>query len=380
MSTVNTRVSMPVWLVTLSAVLVVLGIIGVGSGIASGVGSQVVSASPVLYDEQVVLDLFERVNPAVVEIEVVQSRTSGSRFSVPVSGQGSGFLVDTEGHILTNYHVVQNAASIRVILSDGRTLEAQVAGTSPADDVALLKVDSGAVDGIVPLPLGDSSAVRPGQMAIALGSPFGLDNTITVGVVSGVERSRTGILQRPITGMIQTDASINPGNSGGPLLDSLGEVMGINTSIETSANGATGIGFAVPINTAKGLITQFLESDGVTETVTRPWLGISGTAMSANLADFLGVGTSQGVYVVAVTLDSPAQEAGLIEGGPEVDGVPRPVGDIIIAVDGNSVRSVENLIDYFNTIRPGDSVSLTIVRAGQVLDVTVVLGEWPGSL
>lgn len=378
MSNVNTRVSMPVWLVTLSAVLVVMGIIGVGSGIASGVGSQAVSASPVLYDEQVVVELFERVDPAVVQIEVVQATSGRTRFSVPVSGQGSGFLVDTEGHILTNYHVVQNAASIRVTLSDGSTLEARVAGASPADDVALLKVDSGAVDGIVPLLLGDSSAVRPGQMAIALGSPFGLDNTITVGVVSGVERSRTGILLRPITGMIQTDASINPGNSGGPLLDSLGEVMGINTSIETSANGATGIGFAVPINTAKELITQFLESEN--ETVTRPWLGISGTAMSANLAGFLGVGTSQGVYVVEVKPDSPAQEAGLIGGGPEVDGVPSPVGDIIIAVDGRAAGSVEELVSYFNTLQPGDSVSLTIVRAGQVLDVTVVLGEWPGSI
>jgi serine protease DegS len=177
--------------------------------------------------------------------------------------------------------------------------------------------------------------------------------------------------------MIQTDASINPGNSGGPLLNSLGEVVGINTSIETSPNGVTGIGFAVPINTAKLLITRFLGVEG--ETLKRPWLGISGTALSATIADSLGLGTSAGVYVLAVMPDSPAQATGLIEGGIEVDGSPSSAGDIITAVDGHGVRSVEELVNYFNTLQPGDSVSLTIVRAGQTLQVTVLLGEWPAS-
>ena len=375
MSRVNARVSLPVWLVALSVLLVVLGILGTTSGVASDVRSQLVSASPALFDEQVVISIFEAADPAVVEIEVTLPRFSRFRFSIPQGGQGSGFLIDTEGHILTNYHVVQDATRIRVTLANGRTLDAQVTGTSPADDIALLKVDSEAVAGIVPLLLGDSSSVKPGQMAIALGSPFGLESTITVGVVSGVERSRTGILRRPILGMIQTDASINPGNSGGPLLNSLGEVMGINTAIETSQNGVTGIGFAVPINTAKLLITKFLEIES--ETLKRPWLGISGIALSASLADFLNVGTSRGVYVVAVTLDSPAQEAGLIEGGLEVDEIPSPGGDIITAVDGKVVRSVEELISYFNTLQPGDSVSLTIIRSGQTLQVNVLLGERP---
>jgi S1-C subfamily serine protease len=338
--------------------------------------SQLASAVPSLYDEQVVVDIFEGADPAVVEIEVTLPRYNRFRFSIPQGGQGSGFLVDTEGHILTNYHVIQDATRIRVTLASGRTLDARVAGTSPADDIALLKVDSGAVAGIAPLLLGDSGSVRPGQMAIALGSPFGLEGTITVGVVSGVERTRTGILKL-ITGMIQTDASINPGNSGGPLLNSLGEVVGINTSIETSPNGVTGIGFAVPINTAKLLITRFLGVEG--ETLKRPWLGISGTALSATIADSLGLGTSAGVYVLAVMPDSPAQEAGLIEGGFEVDGSPSSAGDIITAVDGHGVRSVEELVNYFNTLQPGDSVSLTIVRAGQTLQVTVLLGEWPAS-
>ena len=212
-------------------------------------------------------------------------------------------------------------------------------------------------------------------MAIAMGSPFGLESTITVGVVSGVQRSRTGILNRPITGMIQTDASINPGNSGGPLLNSLGEVMGINTAIQTSADGATGIGFAVPINTAKDLLTQFLEN----VEVKRPWLGIRGMVLSPDLADSLDVDISRGVYVVAVTQDSPAQAVGLKGGSTGVDGSLSTAGDIITAVDGQVVTSIEGIVSYLNTLQPGDMVVLTIARAGQILQVTVVLGEWPDS-
>ena len=377
MDKANSRVSLPVWLVTLGALLVFLGILSAASGVASGIFPNVASASPALYDEQAVVAIFEDADPAVVEIEVTQSSLSRFRFAIPQSGQGSGFLVDTEGHILTNYHVVQDAARIRVKLADGRTLDAQVAGTSPADDIALLRVDSQAVAGIVPLPLGDSGSVKPGQMAIAMGSPFGLENTITVGVVSGVQRSRTGILNRPITGLIQTDAAINPGNSGGPLLNSLGEVMGINTAIQTSADGSTGtgIGFAVPINTAKDLLTRFKEN----VEVKRPWLGISGMAMSPALADLLDLDTLAGVYVVTVTPDSPAQGVGLRGGSIGVDGGSGPPGDIITAVDGRAVASVEGIVGYFNTLQPGDTVVLTLIRAGRTIQVSVVLGEWPDS-
>jgi S1-C subfamily serine protease len=371
MSKVNSRISIPIWVITLSVLLVVLGVIGATNGVAPGARSQVVSAMPALYDEQVVISIFESTDPAVVEIAVVLASSSRSRLFIPQGGQGSGFLVDTEGHILTNYHVIQGATSIRVTLFNGRTVEAQVAGASPADDIALLKVNSAAVEGIVPLTLGDSSTVKPGQMAIALGSPFGLESTITVGVVSGVERSRTGILQRPITGMIQTDALINPGNSGGPLVDSQGEVMGINTSIETTPSGITGIGFAVPINTAKALMTRLVDVEN--ETVKRPWLGISGGGLSPAFASAFDLGVSQGVYVATVAPDSPAQAAGLVG----EDGGNGATGDVITAVEGNAVSSVEDLVEYFNIRQPGDSVSLTLVRGGLTFSVTVVLGEWP---
>ncbi len=376
MQEAKTGVQLPSRLTVLVILVMLLSISGATGAVVSSVFFNSASAAPTLYDEQAVVALYERVSPAVVEITVTQQ--APSRFgSAPLQrGQGSGFLVDTEGHILTNYHVVQGATQIRVILSDGRTLDAQVAGTSPADDLALLKVDPQAVSGIVPLPLGDSGAAKPGQMAIALGSPFGLENSITVGVVSGVDRSRPGAVGRPITGMLQTDASINPGNSGGPLLNVRGEVIGINTAIEASVSGATGVGFAVPINTAKNILAQLVGGT----TVKRPWLGISGVGLSVDLADLLEVRTTRGIYVVTVVADSPAEKAGLKGGGAGTDGGPGTGGDIIAAVDGRSVRSVEDLAGYFNNLRPGNTVSLTLIRDGQTLDVSVVLGEWPDTL
>ena len=366
------QVSLPIRLVTLVSLLVLLSILGSAWVVISGLSSNSASAA-VLYDEEAVVRLYETASPAVMEINVTQQTTGFFRFSLPVDSQGSGFLVDSEGHILTNYHVVRDASRIRVTLSNGRVLSAEVVGTSPADDLALLKVDPEAVSGIEPLLLGDSSSVRPGQMAIALGSPFGLENSITVGVVSGVGRTRSGSGGRPITDMIQTDASINPGNSGGPLLNSLGEVIGINTSIQASANGATSVGFAVSSNTALDVLAQLLES----AIVNRPWLGISGVAMTSDLADALGFGVRAGVYVVTVVPDSPAEAAGLVGAGLGTNGAPGPGGDIITAVDGEDVRSVEDIVRYLNTLRPGDTVELSVARGEQSLGLSVVLELWP---
>ncbi|MBI2164872.1 MAG: trypsin-like peptidase domain-containing protein [Chloroflexi bacterium] len=359
---------------TISLLLVVLmAISGMTGAAVYGTLSDTASAAPALYNEEAIVALYERATTAVVEITVTQPVTGRFRSAVPQSGLGSGFLVDTEGHILTNYHVIQGASQIRVTFSDGRTLDAQIAGTSPADDLALVKVDPQALKGIVPLPLGDSSAAKPGQMAIALGSPFGLENSITVGVVSGVNRSRSSAAGRPIPGMIQTDASINPGNSGGPLLNSRGEVIGINTAIEASAGGATGVGFAVPVNTAKSVLDR-LSADTV---VKRPWLGISGVALSRDLAQQLGLNTSLGIYIATVAPGSPAEAAGLRGGGLDVSGGPGTGGDVIIAVDGRSVSTVEELASYFNTLQPGDTVALTVTRSGQTVYVSALLGEWP---
>ena len=377
MSKVNSGVALPLWVVTLGALLVFLSMAALVIGVMQGPGAGDASETPPLYDEQMVVSLYEKANPAVVRVETVIHTPDRFGFLFPHGGQGSGFLVDTEGHILTNYHVVHDASTVQVVLPNGETLDAKVAGRSPADDVALLKVDAKDVAGIEPLPLADSSAIETGQMAIAVGSPFGLDNSVTVGVISGVERSRPGVLSRPITGMIQTDASLNPGNSGGPLLNSLGEVIGINTSIE--ANSAfsiidpKGIGFAIPINTAKDLMTRFPDN----EIVKRPWLGISGTALSPTLAEILGIDTTEGVYVMTVSPGSPAEEAGLIAGGIDSIQGHGAGGDIIKAIDGVEVTSIHQMVDYFNSLDPGDSVTLTVERDGETVEVAVTLGEWP---
>ena len=377
MSKVNSGVALPLWVVTLGALLVFLSMAALVIGVMQGPGTGDASETPPLYDEQMVVSLYEKANPAVVRVETVINTPDRFGFLFPHGGQGSGFLVDTEGHILTNYHVVHDASTVQVVLPNGETLDAKVAGRSPADDVALLKVDAKDVAGIEPLPLADSSAIETGQMAIAVGSPFGLDNSVTVGVISGVERSRPGVLRRPITGMIQTDASLNPGNSGGPLLNSRGEVIGINTSIEANTAFSNidpkGIGFAIPINTAKDLMTRFPDN----EIVKRPWLGISGTALSPTLAEILGIDATEGVYVMTVSPGSPAEEAGLIAGGIDSIQGHGAGGDIIKAIDGVEVTSIHQMVDYFNSLDPGDSVTLTVERDGETVEVAVTLGEWP---
>ena len=341
------------------------------------------ASAAVLYDEDRVVSLFENADPAVVVVQTEGegiSRNSfgfpfifpdngrefglppsGDEFVFPSFGQGSGFLIDTEGHILTNHHVVDDATTVTVVLSNEERLDAEILGYSSWDDVALLKVDTASVSGIQPLALADSSLVKPGQMAVAIGSPHGLENTVTVGVVSGIERTHGRVSPRPISGMIQTDASLTSGNSGGPLLNSSGEVVGINTSIEITASGPSGIGFAVPINSAKELLPRFLEG----ETVARPWLGISGSALTPSEAETLGVDVTEGVLVSAVFEGSPAAAARL------------QADDIITAIDGRSVASVEEIIAYFRTKQPGDYVSLTLLRDGSSTEVSVALGEWP---
>ena len=280
--------------------------------------------------------------------------------------------MDTNGDILTNDHVIDGATSVQVVFKDGKTASATVVGTDTIDDLAVIKVDASSVTGVTPLQFADSSAVKPGQMAVAIGTPYGLPETITVGVISGLNRDISG---SSMTGMLQTDAAINPGNSGGPLLDANGQVIGINTAIE-SAPGAKGIGFAVPSNVANKQLPGLTAG----KTVTRPYLGISGMALTADLSKSLGLSVNQGVYVIEVPSGSPADKAGLKGGGMDSNGDPAAGGDVITAVDGNAVTSVQDLSNYLNTNKkPGDSVSLTILRNGTSSAVSVTLGTWPTS-
>ncbi len=320
----------------------------------------------VLYDESLVTDLFEQSSPAVVEIAVFgQSSLTNQR----VQGVGSGFFIDSDGHIVTNNHVVEGFSTVEVDLYDGRTLTAAVLGRSPADDLALLQVDPSEVEGIVPLRLADSDGVKPGQLAVAIGSPFRDFNSVSVGVVSGVGRTRQSALSRPIPDLIQTDAALNPGNSGGPLIDSNGEVMGINTAVQVVSSVQIGVGFAVPSNSLSGILDDLKEPGEF----SRPWIGISGHPAS-DLPDTLDISTRSGIYVRQVFADSPASEAGL-----RPDRCARTIcggGDIITSVDSVELTDIADMVSYLNDFRPGDTVTITVVRDGEVQALEVVLAEW----
>jgi S1-C subfamily serine protease len=274
---------------------------------------------------------------------------------------------------LTNNHVVENASSIKVALSDGTQLDGKILGTDRSNDIAVVQVDVSKVASVSYLPLADSSKVRPGQMAVALGSPFGLQGSITVGVISGIGRSIPGSTDRQMTGIIQTDAAINPGNSGGPLLNSSGEVIGINTAIEASANG---VGFAVPINTAKTRLPELLKGGSV----KTPWLGIEGMPVSKTLVDQLKLTADKGVYVVTVFPGSPAEKGGLTGGGKDDQNEPKAGGDIVTAIDNAPVTSVQDILAYLNGKQPGDKVTLTVLRSGQTVSVPIELAEWPDKI
>ena len=354
------------------AVLVVLVVAAVAYAAGTGtlLASENASAAASLYNEDAVTAIYEKASPAVVSIEVTQ-RNTGFFAQYFQEGMGSGFLVDREGHILTNNHVVEGSSTVKVVLQNGDTLEATVKGTDSFNDLAVLEVDAEAVADITPLELGDSGAVKPGQMAIAIGNPYGLDSTITVGVISGVNRSLRG---SGLTGMLQTDAALNPGNSGGPLLDANGMVIGINTAIETGTLGAsaTGIGFAVSSNTAKSVLPDLVAGNKI----VRPWLGISGATLTQSLAERLGVSIERGVYVVSVVEGSPAEEAGLTGAGTDEEAAG---GDVITAVDGQAVTSIEELSSNISSRKVGDTVTLKVFRDGEEMEVQVTLGERPST-
>lgn len=360
------------------AVLIVLVVAAAAYAVGSGnlFAAKNVSADPILYNESTVTSIYNNASPAVVEIDVTQQNTSYFGRSLQ-EAQGSGFLIgfdsgNTVGYILTNNHVVEGASTVQVKLKGGNTTSAKVLGTDANDDLAVISVDASAVSGITPLTLGNSSTVTPGQMAIAIGNPYGLDNTVTVGVISGLNRSIGNL-----TGMLQTDASLNPGNSGGPLLDANGSVIGINTAIESTATGARGIGFAVPSDVAKNVIPN-LEAG---TQVQRPWIGISGTNLTSTLAKTLGVTINQGVYVVSVVSGGPAATAGIVAAGASsTAGQPGTGGDIITAVDGKAIKTISDLQTYIATKKVGDSIKLTIARGGTNTDVQVFLGARPADV
>ena len=289
---------------------------------------------------------------------------------VPQEGQGSGFIIDKAGHILTNYHVVADARQIKVTLHNRKDYPATVVGTDRAHDLAVIQIK---VPDLTPMVLGDSRNLQVGQKVYAIGNPFGLSGTLTRGIVSSIRS-----VQEPdgltIDEAIQTDAAINPGNSGGPLLNWHGEVIGINTMIASNVGQSAGIGFAIPINTAKAVLNDLLTLGRV----RRPSLGVRTVDISPGLADQMGLAADYGLLIVQVVPGGSAERAGL-RGGSErayLGNMPILIGgDLIVAIDGQEIQDQQDLTQIMNNHRAGDSVRVTIYRAKRKMDVTVTLGE-----
>ncbi len=330
-------------------------------------------------EEAVLISLYEHASRGVVNIDAMIS--TGDEAS-PL-GSGSGFLIDTEGHIVTNNHVVERADLLYITFSDGTVRPAEVLGSDEDSDLAVLLVDS-LPPGAAPLELGDSSSLRVGQRVVAIGNPFGLQGTMTMGIVSALGRTLQG---RAVSGgtysnpeIIQTDAPINPGNSGGPLLDYQGLVVGVNTAIRTTGYTNSGIGFAVPVNTVKRIVPHLIEEGYY----RYPYLGIYSERLTlAQLAVELDLPTTQGVLVAGVSEGGPAERAGIRGGDQTIAVFGESVtigGDIITAIDGYPVANFQDLVAYLiRETEVGQTVVLTIIRENEELEIPVTLGERPGQ-
>lgn len=321
-------------------------------------------------EEQNNISVYKRNIPSVVN---VTSRAVTFDFFyglVPQEGQGSGFVIDRDGHILTNYHVIADARQVEVTMHNRKKYRATIVGSDPAHDLAVIQIKA---PDLVPAVLGDSRNLQVGQKVYAIGNPFGLAGTMTRGIVSSIRpvREPNGAT---IDEAIQTDAAINPGNSGGPLINWHGEVIGINTMILSSVSQSAGIGFAIPINTAKAVLNDLVTLGRV----RRPALGVRTIAVTPELADEMGLAADHGLLIIQVTPGSAADQAGL-RGGTErayLGNTPIMLGgDLIVAIDGQRIEDEQDLAQIMNNHRAGDTVKITIYRGKRKMDVTVSLGE-----
>jgi putative serine protease PepD len=325
-------------------------------------------------DAQSVSQIYRDTYKGVVEIAVTsQGGSSPFGGGQPAQGQGSGFVIDADGHIVTNHHVVDGATSIEVRFWNGETYDAELVGSDASTDVAVIKVDAPS-SLLVPLQLADSTGIQVGDGVVAIGSPFGLEETVTSGIVSALHRTITSPNGFSINDAIQTDAAINHGNSGGPLLNLSGEVVGMNSQIESDSGGNDGVGFAVPSNTVESVVSQLLTSGKV----EHAYLGVGVATIDESLASELGI--PAGVEVTQVRSGTPAAKAGLraADSTRVVNGREVPTGgDVITAVDGQTISSAEELQSAIGAKKPGQSVTITYSRGGSEHRVDVTLGTRP---
>jgi putative serine protease PepD len=345
------------------------------------------SAAPVLFQPGKGLsinEIYRASAPAVVHIETtirVQQPSDffGNPFGTTQTQRalGSGFVIDKAGHIVTNYHVVRGASAIQVSFSNNEHFKAKVIGVDPSTDSALLQVHVKS-RALKSLPLGNSESVRVGDQVIAIGNPFGLDRSVTAGIVSAVQRRIEAPNQLSISHVIQTDAALNHGNSGGPLLNAQGQVIGVNAQIETGgqSQGNVGIGFAIPINTVKDVVAELIKHGKV----EHPFLGIEGKTLQPNIARLFHLPVTTGVLVASVRPGTGAAKAGVKPSANQVtvEGESWPAGgDVIVSVDGQSVPSVERLVDLIAAKKPGDKIDLGVVRGSSRTHLVVKLGRQP---
>jgi len=326
--------------------------------------------------EQVVIRVYREVGPAVVHITSTAVAYDFFFNQVPQRGTGSGFIINEQGYIVTNNHVVENADNLEVTLANGKKMPARLVGRDSSSDLAVIKIDVSG-EKLQVARLGNSEQLQVGQMTIAIGNPFGFDRTVTTGVVSSLKRTVRAPNGREIRDVIQTDAAINPGNSGGPLLNSRGEVIGINSAIFSPTGGSVGIGFAIPVNTAKRLVPELISKGRV----SHPWLGVRGVNVTRELSRRLNLPAEHGVLVMVVEPRSPAAQAG-IRGGDRRVPVGNMVlllgGDLIVGIDGQKVENNDRLVAYLDDHkRVGQTVELEILRQDQRLKLSATLGEQP---
>ncbi|HXY24802.1 MAG TPA: trypsin-like peptidase domain-containing protein [Candidatus Acidoferrum sp.] len=329
-------------------------------------------------DESINVRIYRQASPAVANILTEATEYDFFMDPVPVKGAGSGFIMDARGYILTNYHVVEGAQSIEVVLGDQTRYPAKFIGADQINDVALIKIDPKGKH-LTVLELGDSGTLQVGQKVLAIGNPFGVfQSTLTTGVVSAVGRTVQTSQSTEIEDAIQTDAAINRGNSGGPLINSHGQVIGINTAIYTPSGTTAGIGFAIPINLAKSIANDLI-NDG---RVHRAFIGVQTIPISGGLAEALDLPVQEGLLVETLTKGGPAATAG-IHGGDRVaqSGMLRFYigGDVIVAMDNQKVVTQFDVNRALNHHRPGDTVNVTVYRGGKKMDIPVKLGERPGN-
>jgi S1-C subfamily serine protease len=356
-------------------VVAVAGLVAIQAGFIATAGDDDPTATPALARPSddggnakglTVEQIYDRYSDGVVFIQAAQSGGAAT---------GTGFVIDDDGHILTNAHVVEGADDIQVEIGDeGQSRSAELVGMDPSSDVALLDVDED--DDLTKLQMGESRKVDVGDPVVAIGNPFGLDRTVTAGIVSAKARQIQAPNGFSISDVLQTDAAVNPGNSGGPLLDGSGRVIGINSQIASNGGGNEGVAFAVPIETAQDVADQLL-ADGE---VKRAYLGISGGDITAQAAEALDLPVDQGALVSEVYDGGPADEAGLegSSGERQVDGQTVPDGgDIITELDGEPIEGMEDVISEVNTRQPGDEITFTVLRDGDERQITVTLGDRP---